>query len=243
MQVKGYEDGEEIWGLGLEESRRDEWDGNSNEVECCWEDVAVIEGCLIASESALKSCNKCCKVGRDCGFADEGEFIEILEIWGVDWIVDSSATSSWAGFFWWAKFDKVSGQNFDNATYLHPSEGLPSQSRLDLLMLDLCQDGYCLDWPKWTCSFFQTKAGQKQELLVCHYLVSVLWHPFVLLYDEMSHCSCSLLLVHPPIWLICKNEQPLVIGLFVKFLSRKSPCNSKTACQEFGISLLLYCSM
>ena len=33
----------------------------------------------------------------------------------------------------------------------------------------------------------------------------------------------------------------LLVCLFVKFLSRKSPHNSKTACQEFGASLLLYC--
>jgi len=42
MREKGYEDREESGGLGSEESRRDEWDGNGNEVERCWEDV--VEG-------------------------------------------------------------------------------------------------------------------------------------------------------------------------------------------------------
>jgi len=34
-----------------------------------------------------------------------------------------------------------------------------------------------------------------------------------------------------------------LVYLFVEFLGRKSPCDSKTGCQEFGVSLLLYCSM
>ena len=62
MWEKGYEDREECGGLGSEESRSDEWDDNGSEVERCWEDVAVVEGRLVAGESALKGCNECCKL-------------------------------------------------------------------------------------------------------------------------------------------------------------------------------------
>jgi len=81
IREKGYEDREESGGLGSEESRRDGWDGNGNEVERCWEDV--VEGrtrrgtsstvlippppILVAGESALKGCNEYCKVGRGRG--------------------------------------------------------------------------------------------------------------------------------------------------------------------------------
>jgi len=41
------------------ESGRYEWDDDGNEVERCWEDVAVVEGRLVAGESALKGCNEC----------------------------------------------------------------------------------------------------------------------------------------------------------------------------------------
>ena len=64
MGEKGCEDREEGGGLGSEESRRVEWDDNSNEVKRCWEDVSLVEGRLVANESALKCCNECCKVGR-----------------------------------------------------------------------------------------------------------------------------------------------------------------------------------
>jgi len=72
MREKGYEDREESEGLGSEESRRDEWDDNGNEVERCWEDVAVVEGRLVADESALKGCDECCKVGRGRGSCRRG---------------------------------------------------------------------------------------------------------------------------------------------------------------------------
>jgi len=72
MREKGYENGEECGRLGSEEGRRDEWDDNGNEVERCWEDVAVVEGCLVAGESALKGCNECCKVGRGRGSCRRG---------------------------------------------------------------------------------------------------------------------------------------------------------------------------
>jgi len=72
MREKGYENGEECGGLGSEEGRRDEWDDNGNEVEHCWEDVAVVEGRLVAGESALKGCNECCKVGRGRGSCRRG---------------------------------------------------------------------------------------------------------------------------------------------------------------------------
>jgi len=55
---------------------------------------------VVEGESTLKGYNECCKVGRDVGVAFEDEFTEIPEIRGVNWIVDSSATSSCAGFFW-----------------------------------------------------------------------------------------------------------------------------------------------
>ena len=69
MRDNGYEDGEQSGGLGSEESRRDEWDGNGNEVERCW---AVVEGRLVAGESALKGCNEGCKVGRGRGSCRRG---------------------------------------------------------------------------------------------------------------------------------------------------------------------------
>ena len=72
MREKGYEDGEESGGLRSEESRRDEWNDNGNEVERCWEDVAVVEGRLVADESALKGCNECCKVGESRGSCRRG---------------------------------------------------------------------------------------------------------------------------------------------------------------------------
>ena len=86
--------------MGSEESRRDEWDDNGNELERCWEDVAVVEGRLVAGESTLKGCNECCKVGRGRGSCRRGCVFRNSRNRGVDWIVDSSATSSWAGFFW-----------------------------------------------------------------------------------------------------------------------------------------------
>ena len=64
MREKGYKGGEEGGGLGSEESRRDEWDDNRNEVERCWKDVTVVEGLLVVDESSLKGCNEYCKVGR-----------------------------------------------------------------------------------------------------------------------------------------------------------------------------------
>jgi len=54
------------------ESGRYEWDDDGNEVECCWEDVAVVEGRLVAGESALKGCNECCKAGRGRGSGRRG---------------------------------------------------------------------------------------------------------------------------------------------------------------------------
>ena len=83
--------------MGSEESRREEWDDDGNEVERCWEDVAVVEGRLVAGESALKDCNECCKVGRGRGSCRQGWVYRIQKF---KVIVDSSATSSWAGFFW-----------------------------------------------------------------------------------------------------------------------------------------------
>ena len=53
MREKGCEDREEGGVLGSEESRRNEWDDNRNEVERCWEDFTVVEGRLVANESAL----------------------------------------------------------------------------------------------------------------------------------------------------------------------------------------------
>jgi len=58
--------------LGSEESRRDEWDDNGNEVERCWGYIAVVEGRLVAGESTLKGCNECCKVGRGRGSCRQG---------------------------------------------------------------------------------------------------------------------------------------------------------------------------
>jgi len=67
-----WESREESGELGSEESRRGEWDDNGNQVECCWEDVAVVEGRLVAGESALKGCNECWKVGRGRGSCRRG---------------------------------------------------------------------------------------------------------------------------------------------------------------------------
>jgi len=72
VSEKGYEDGEESGGLGSEESRRDEWDDDGNEVERCLEDVAVVEGRVVAGESALKGCDECCKVCRGRGSCRRG---------------------------------------------------------------------------------------------------------------------------------------------------------------------------
>ena len=72
MRENGYEDGKESGGLELEKNRRDEWDGNGNEVERCWEDVAVVEGRLVAGESALEGCNEGCRVGRGRGSCRRG---------------------------------------------------------------------------------------------------------------------------------------------------------------------------
>jgi len=61
--------------------------------------------------------------------------------------------------------------------------------------------------PSGPVSFFKRKLVRNKERLVCHYLASILWHFFVSLYDEMSHCC----------WYIpqssgsyAKNGQPLV---------------------------------
>jgi len=59
-------------GLGSEESGRDKWDDNGNEVQRGWKDVAIVEGRLVAGESALKGCNERCKVGRGRGSCRRG---------------------------------------------------------------------------------------------------------------------------------------------------------------------------
>ena len=58
------------------------------------------------------------KYAEGAGVAEEEEDIEVevLLLPDVDWIVDSSATSSCAGFFWWAKFEEVCGRIFNNST-------------------------------------------------------------------------------------------------------------------------------
>ena len=66
MREKRCKDGEKSGGLGSEESRRDEWDDNRNQVERCWKDVAIVEGLLVADEGSLKGCNEYCKVSRGC---------------------------------------------------------------------------------------------------------------------------------------------------------------------------------
>jgi len=83
-----------------------------------------------------------------------------------------------------------------------PSEGSLSLSGLDLLRLICAKMGSTMAAvsidASGSVSFFKRKLVKEQGRPVCHYLVSILWHLFVSLHDEMSDCSCSLIAVGTP---------------------------------------------
>ena len=100
MWEKGCDtDWEEGGGLGPEESRRDERSDYWKEVKGCWEDITLDQRRFVAPSSVV---GNAAKYAEGTGVAGEEEDIDldVLLLPGVDWIVDSSAARSCAGFFW-----------------------------------------------------------------------------------------------------------------------------------------------
>ena len=87
--------------LGPEESRRDERSEYCKEVEGCWDDVTLIQGRFVAGEVPGCIVTSAEKYAEGVKVADEeDDIIEVFLLPDGEWIVDLSATSSYAGLFW-----------------------------------------------------------------------------------------------------------------------------------------------